>query len=143
MDRFIIEILENIPEMFDIGPNDYDQVEKLQLLIKNDARIDKERSKQCFKSYTCFARYPKNYITVLRLVKERLYIARISDRDFIIKHGTSNNLFRFKDYNLPLLLKALRLPRTCKFERYFVSSSFWQPKISLSLTFFLLRIDYL
>ena len=92
--------------MFDIGPN------------------DKERSKQCFKSYTCFACYPKNDIPILRLVKEGLYIARISDRDFIIKHGTSNNLFRFKDYNLPLLLKALRLPRTCKFERYFVSSSF-------------------
>ena len=110
----LLEILDNVPEMFDVNPNNYDEVEELQLLIINNARIDKERSKQCFKSYTDFACYPKNYIPIPRRVELPLCIARISDPDFIINHGTSNNLFRFKDYNLPLLLKALRLPRMCK-----------------------------
>ena len=72
--------------------------------------IDTEIRNQCFTKYTEFACFPKNYIRVSRDLEPPLCIARVSDPDFISKHGFSNNIFRFKAYNLPLLLKALHLP---------------------------------
>ena len=65
VEDFLSEILEDdyIAEMFDIDPNDDDQVEYFQLLIIHQAMIDTERSNQCFTKYTEFACFPKNIYT--------------------------------------------------------------------------------
>ena len=64
MDGFIIEILENIPEMFDIGPNDYDQVEKLQLLIKMMQGLIKKEVNNVLK-----------VILVLHVIRKIIYLS--------------------------------------------------------------------
>lgn len=106
-------ILDNIPLVFGIDENDHEEIWLFQLLILNIVRNANERCQEYFQEYIDLACYPKDMPRIPRLIQPQLCIALVNDYDFQMRHGSSHNLFRFKAENLPLLLRALRLPKQC------------------------------